>query len=281
MRVNIEDSVKRHLPRLMREMGWSNREVIGALACVWQSTQDAEIYDAPASRIHTVCAIDFDTDEQCEKFIAAMIGAQLITVLENGDLRIRGNKQHVERLQNLRSRAKSGGMARQEQKLNDFVAVSEPSQSRDRAISEPSLLLTPNSLKDLNQKGGGVLTRAREDETPVGARASIVPAPVGLEIFSWWQDEHSRVRGGSKALVPPPAAIGWGRTVYVLAGESLDEAKRVITNFVEADHGYWRERNWALYLLTDPRDFERARLQTQTAINPDDPWGINSFGEQS
>ncbi len=151
MRVNMEDSAKRHLPRLARAMGWSIREVMGALCFVWGATQEAEVYEDTPERIETLCALDFDDDDQCRRFITAMIGAQLIAVLDDGRLRIRGNEYHVNRLRVLRKNAPKGGKARQDQIRNDFVADSEPSPSHDRAVAEPdrsapsSLLLTPNT----------------------------------------------------------------------------------------------------------------------------------------
>jgi hypothetical protein len=154
MRVNIEDSVKRHLPRLSRSMGWNAREAMGALCFFYGATQDAEIYEDTPERIATVCALEFDDDEQCEMFITAMISAQLITVLDDGRLRIRGNEKHIVRLKQLRVGAVAGGLARQQKIRNDFVATRQGDGSDTGASSEPfrsapySLLLTdpPNPI---------------------------------------------------------------------------------------------------------------------------------------
>lgn len=112
VRVNVEDDVKKHLPRLAAEMGWTQREALGCLVLVWGATQDALIYEDTPERVATVCALCFDSDSQAQRFITAMIGAQLAMVLDDGRVRIRGNKEHIERLEGYRIRATKGGRAK-------------------------------------------------------------------------------------------------------------------------------------------------------------------------
>jgi hypothetical protein len=192
--VNLEDSVKKLLPRMMKEMGWSNREVIGALCCVWGATQDAEIIDTKFDRLVTVCAVEFDDDAQCEKFLNAMIGVRLITLLDSGLMHIKGNEVHVSRLQQLRGSASKGGEARQK-KLNDFVASSLAQAKHTGASTQPyrsapySLLLTPFSEEERNTNTENSKKPKRRPRTPTAPAAS----PTGFaDVVSCWFEHYER-----------------------------------------------------------------------------------------
>lgn len=124
--------------------------------------------------------------------------------------------------------------------------------------------------------------REKRDDTMLGAKAGIIPPSQAVEVFNHWQERHAALRGSSPVMIPSPAGLSSAKKIIVLSGGDVALAKTVVGNFVASEHGYWRERNWALWLLTNPNSFEQARLENgATAINPDDPWGINSFGEQS
>ncbi len=161
-RVNLEESVKRHCLRIAKVMGWSHREAYGTLGLVYGLTQEAGIYEDTADRIVTVCALEFDDDSQAQRFITAMISAQLAVVLEDGRIRIKGNKEHIERLQSYRKRASLGGKraaAVRYKNSNDFVSNSlANAQAPAQAIAQHSF--TP--LQDpLTPQVGNSLTQAQ------------------------------------------------------------------------------------------------------------------------
>lgn len=92
------------------------------------------------------------------------------------------------------------------------------------------------------------------------ARALLVSTEQAVELFEHWQTELERRRGVSKALVPPTAALENAKLVLGQAGSDMVLAKAVVTAFVAADRRYWIERQHALWLLADPKDYEGARL---------------------
>jgi hypothetical protein len=148
VRVNIEESIKKHLPRLASEMKWSPNEALGQLVRLYGSTQAAGVYEETAPRILTVCALDFDSDEIGERFLTAMIKAQLATVLEDGRIRIRGNDKHVKRVTVYKLRASRGGKASakaRNKKFNDSVTTSAPPSAVGAQASFTPLLPFSNT----------------------------------------------------------------------------------------------------------------------------------------
>lgn len=99
-------------------------------------------------------------------------------------------------------------------------------------------------------------------ETMADARALLIGTEAKLELFEHWQSEHHRVWKSDKVLVPPTAALEAAGKVLVHAGGDMAVAKRAVTVLVETREGFWAKQKNALWLLTDARDFERARLST-------------------
>lgn len=140
MRVNIEDELRLsgRLGRLARAMRWNERETVGALALFWGATQDAEIIEAPLSRIITVVAAHFDSDGQAESFVRAMAAARLATgSLDGASFLIHGNEPHVLRLRRLRRQATNGGFARAKAQNEDSPMESLPVGSLGAALTQP------------------------------------------------------------------------------------------------------------------------------------------------
>lgn len=112
-------------------------------------------------------------------------------------------------------------------------------------------------------------------ETMADARALLIGTEAKLELFEHWQSEHHRVWKSDKVLVPPTAALEAAGKVLVHAGGDMAVAKRAVTVLVETREGFWAKQKNALWLLTDARDFERARLSTGAKEKPrvDDIFG--------
>lgn len=133
-----------HLGKLARTMGWSEREAAGALYFVYRATQRMKIVAESVERLITASVLHFDSDEQCARFISAMISAQLAVPLEDGRVHIRGNGDHIQRLEHWRKNASEGGKRSAEQrrkKPNDSVSSGLDSASQPEANSN-----TPFSL---------------------------------------------------------------------------------------------------------------------------------------
>jgi hypothetical protein len=100
-------------------------------------------------------------------------------------------------------------------------------------------------------------------ETILDAQSLNVTNAQARELFEHWQNECARVHGRAKVLMAPPAALESAKTVIALAGGDMVLAKEVVALFVSSGHQYWADRNWALYLLANGRDFEQARLSAK------------------
>lgn len=104
----------------------------------------------------------------------------------------------------------------------------------------------------------------------VDAQALLVTLEQKLELFEHYQTEHHRKHGSAKVLVPPDAGLTSAARVLTLAGRDMDLAKAVVTKFVESRHEYWRDRNWAFWLLENGKSFEQARLEIGLKGNSDE-----------
>lgn len=202
MRLNIEDSAWKHIPRLAKEMRWSEREAAGALFRFWRDTQEEEITSAPRGRIITVCALAFESDEETDRFLSALIKAQLAHEDEVG-YHIRGNNDHVVRLNGYRSRASKGGIARQKN-FNDFAASKQaPAKQvlkQMPSTGEPSfapLLLTPNTEE--TTKNLDLRATSKKTRTP---KASLVPSVPGVTVAvrNAWTESFEKRYPGQRAV---------------------------------------------------------------------------------
>lgn len=208
MRINVELKDLRsgaRLGKLARTMGWNERETLGALVQFWGSTQDAEIVETTQDRLMTLIILDMDSDQQAEKFIAALIVAQLVT--KNGEtLHIKGNEEHVERLLDYRNRASKGGLAKKKN-LNGFVspglATAKPQASPVVAPSCPPLLLSSFSISPSDLIIPNDLSPPPPEEPPGWVAESEHEAPPSPEELGppASADEPRRVK--SKAKKPP------------------------------------------------------------------------------
>lgn len=167
-RVNIEDDLwtSGRLSKLARTARLDEDRALGRLVSVYRLTQRAGIVADTSERICFAVAIAFESDDEADVFLTAMIAAQLAAVLEDGTIHIKGNEKHVDRLERLRSTSSAGGKARQEKKRNDFQAVMAEKPADNQAVgSAPySLLPTPFSKTESEKDA-----RAPEDLQPVGA----------------------------------------------------------------------------------------------------------------
>lgn len=190
MRVNIEDTIWEHIPRLAKELRWDEDRALGKLARVYRVTQKAEVYEESPSRLVTVCALHFDSDQEAESFFTAMIAAQLASLLVDGRIRIKGNLEHIERLKTYRNRAQQGGIARSK-KTNDLLASKQATGSHKASTppssSEPSyapMLLTPNNEEEILDQQSAKPKRERKPRTPSAPAAS--PTGFGDVVAAWF-----------------------------------------------------------------------------------------------
>lgn len=225
VRVNIEESVFEHIPRLASEMGWDFDRALGKLARVYRATQDAEIYEEESPRLVTVCALIFTSDDEAERFFTAMIRAQLAVLLDDRRVRIRGNKEHIERLNGYRARASAGGIARS-RKSNDFVASKQAPSKHQLATplstNEPSLApLLPFSNTEETTKNLDLASTPKKKRTRKPKDSSGASPPEGRTTafrLTWLQ--HYKKKYGTDY---PWGARENGQTATLLGTYSSDQ----------------------------------------------------------
>lgn len=206
MRVNIEDDLwtSGRISKLSRVMRWSEREALGALALVYRATQKAGIVSDTPSRIQTVCVIHFDSDEETDKFLTAMVSAHLASILADGKMHIRGNEKHIERLDRLLGSASKAGTksaALRQKKLNDSQTEGQPTGNHNPTYRQPtgnlqatlltpySLLLTPNTEENTNTENSKVPKQKRKPRTPSAPAAE---APGFSDVIACWFEHYER-----------------------------------------------------------------------------------------
>ena len=251
MRVNVEDDLftSRRLSKLARSMKMSDHEALGLLVLFWRATQDQEIITAPRSRLETIAALEVDADSKL--WVDSLLAAQLATQYGE-EITIHGNAPHVERLAQLRSNAKSGGLARQNKKPNDFRAVTEPSPSRVGASTEPplsppsSLLPSPVSIQGSNTNTGSLpsteIIEASSAEFELRAQLPKQPKAKRVAAAKPEPTDTAKVRraflDGYAARLPKAGAYPWGARENAqaerwLRSVPLPEALVMVAKFFE------------------------------------------------
>jgi hypothetical protein len=276
VRVNIEDSIKKHLPRLASEMGWSANEALGQLVRLYGATQAAGVHEETSDRILTVCALEFASDDVGERFLTAMIKAQLAVVLDDGRIRIRGNGEHVQRAIVYKNRASNGGKASakaRNRNLNDSVTTSTPASALDaQPPSQPSftpLLLSSKdeetTKRDLDLPAEVPKTKRRKSSP--GAAPSGVTVPIRVAWFREYEKKYGQ-------------AAAWGRKengqcAQLLGTFSATELVELVPFFfawkrpevIRAGHSFGKGANSFVMkideLRADIADSERRKLAAQ------------------
>lgn len=157
MRVNLEESVFEHLPRLAREMKWDEDKALGRLVRVYRATQRERVEAETPERLVTLCAIHFHDDDEAELFFTAMLSARLAVLLDDGRIRIRGNQRRIDEISGWYKQktdaGRRGGIESQRRRKSSMV--SEATSSEHQANTErnqPVLCLTSLS-EDKNNTG--------------------------------------------------------------------------------------------------------------------------------
>ncbi len=275
MRVNIEDDLRTsgRLSKLARTMKWSEREALGALVMIYRATQAERIITTPIERLLTVVGVAFDNDEQCERFVRAMIKARLAEETADG-VTIKGNQQQIERLdgwlQQKRDAGRKSAEARKLKKLGERPLNDRSTKTNDAPTkSNPpvSCLLSPppDSLPP-----SGVGSPAPGDSLSEYS----VSTQDAAELVEHWQTERDE-RGKARVLVVPDAWLTAAKRI-IAAARGLENAKRIVSAFVRSDHGFWSKAEWEFTLLDQPRDFTRAVMLVGQGAAEDDreplPW---------
>lgn len=202
MRVNIEDDLwtSGRLLKLARVMKWEEAKTLGHLALVYRATQKAGIIIDSQPRVLTVCVLHFESDEETERFLTAMVASQLASILEDGNMHIRGNEKHVKRLERLASKASDGGkasVAARQKKLNVSLTEGQPTANLQGTMTQPvgnapySLLLTPFSKDEETTKilDPATSKKTRKPRTPSAPSA----APDGFSnVVACWFEHYAR-----------------------------------------------------------------------------------------
>jgi hypothetical protein len=236
VRVNIEDDLwtSGRLLKLARVMKWEEAKALGHLVLVYRATQKAGIISETQARVLTVCVLHFESDEETDRFLTAMVSSQLAAVLENGDLHIRGNERHVERLDRLLSNSGKGGKASavtRQKKINDSQTESQASAKLQGTTTQavgnaPYSLLPSPSSKEVNTK---ILDLA---VTPAKAKRRTSPGAsqpgVTIPVRDAWVAAYEKRYPGQRAVW---GAKEGGQAANLLKSFSADELGELVRHF--------------------------------------------------
>ena len=262
MRVNVEDSVYEHLPRLAKECGRTLTDALGQLVLVYRATQRAEVHEETPARLTTICALHFDSDEAADRFFTAMIAAQLAVLLDDGRIRIRGNGEHIARLNQYRDRASKGGNAKA-RKRNDFVASKQAPSKHQAATplstsvpsyAPSSFLLSP--IQETNTNTGIVVS---ESQTNAVLTAPPSASAVAKKNRSPDQKTRSvavnrryRQRYEEREGHPPSGTDqAFNGAIAKFSDKHADNALAILDWFFDSPDPYFKRSGWAVQLLID------------------------------
>lgn len=276
----------------------------GALLFLWQGTQQKRLVEATEAEIVACFPLGF---RGVKSVIAAMVKTGWLRDIselsgrypgdKGGDIpqltqgypetgkpdipkqpqryEVRGNLKHVAKKAELSEQNRRAAIARWEA-AGDAKRMRSASATHARASENDAQPMPPTiPSHSIPSQGGGSHPHPPPVETMADARALLIGTEARLELFEHWQSEHHRVWKSDKVLVPPTAALEAAGKVLVHAGGDMAVAKRAVTVLVETREGFWAKQKNALWLLTDARDFERARLSTGAKEKPrvDDIFG--------
>lgn len=160
MRSSADDDLwtSGRLSKLTRSYGRNENETLGALVNFYRLTQRARVVTETPGRIVTVVVIAFDSDADADRFVTAMVQAQLISVLGDGRLLIHGNEKRIAEQDQWLNKQIDAGKARAAgaerdgagrfKKLNDLSSQAPASDQPETSRSQPSLVVsnTPNPI---------------------------------------------------------------------------------------------------------------------------------------
>lgn len=94
---------------IARKVGWHRQRVLGAILIFWEDTQHNGIVSAPRQKLEEF--VEADSDDEVSRLLDAMLLADLLEA--NGDeLRIKGNQEHVDALEEFRAGQSERGKRR-------------------------------------------------------------------------------------------------------------------------------------------------------------------------
>jgi hypothetical protein len=111
-RVNVEDSAIFQVKHLAFALGKDPRFILGCLVTMWHETQAIGLSESKL--VHIARYFDMHKHEEIDNWLECMIDYGFLSVVDEREelYKIVGNDKHIERLNNLKSLAKRGGLAK-------------------------------------------------------------------------------------------------------------------------------------------------------------------------
>jgi hypothetical protein len=227
--------------RLCRLLGEPLADALPVRLWCWGIETDREDgrFSADAKQLAQIVRFEGNSDE----LLRAFLDCDVIAPTENKDeYRIRGWKLNAKFFKE-RRRLKQYSKDKKPREKN-----ADSTRGKRVAHGDPYPFPSSSSL------GGD----PPNPPTTIGeAKRLLVAAPEARELYEHWRQEQIRIHSRARPMIAPALALEGSRAVLV--SSPMDEAKRVVTAFVESKHKFWADNEHALSLLTNPRDLERAQ----------------------
>jgi hypothetical protein len=252
MRVNLEDSLTDdgHARMIAKIMGWDEDRVIGKLYWVYRDTQKAKFVEGPIGRAVTLCVLRFDSDDECQKFLSAMVTAQLSK--RDGDtIRIRGNERRVTELDAWYGGKVRAGKASANKRKAEKIREQEPTdaQQNPTVLSPKSLVLSP--IQDLRDPE--LFPQHEDRRVPVHSRPApkarkpvTEDSPLFARVVDCWFVNHREVYGGD-----PPWGSLQGKQLSAIMRKARDNGAELLQLIPQFFHGPYPDSTKAGHPLSD------------------------------
>ena len=108
-RISIEERAWPRIPKLARRCGWTKEQALWKLCHLWRASQEILAVDADAEDITDwmQCAQD-----EAQTVLDGLLECKILERKEDGTFRIKGNEDHVMKIQVLRENGSKGGKRR-------------------------------------------------------------------------------------------------------------------------------------------------------------------------
>ena len=197
-RVNVEAEFfgEQRLSKLMKMMGWSRQETVGALILLWHGSQGEIRVDGSASEIMDWAWLD--DPQVADKFISAACACKYLVRQAPDSFFIKGNDVQLAHLESQKSRASKGGIAKHQkwlaaqekmEKLTEISASSTPEACPGLATSLPALCPTEQSRTEQNRAGQSNTTSSTSADVVPLFKDVASPQPTPKDLATVWNDE--------------------------------------------------------------------------------------------
>lgn len=262
MRVNVETRAIRDSRRLSRRLKMSQAEALGRLVFLWESSQDAEVFECTSEDVICWFFPDLDTRQtNTHIVIKALEECGFVKTTEKNTVQICGNDKHIEYLTSQRKRASKGGKARQK-KINQDSSRRLKPRAKQKASPGPqpntiqSNTIQSNASKNLSE-GRGSIERAEPAEKKKSSFNEYITQYVTI-----WKKHNPGTR---------PSMMGKEQGILKRLSKDLtsDQFATLYDVYLQMKEPWFEKKQWDM--ATFEQNIHKVGIAAQRGMDSSDP----------